>query len=59
VDALDDRKIGKWRLLALQRLEVGRGERISDGAQAIRPLRMAFAHVVEEAVWVGEKQRWH
>jgi hypothetical protein len=20
---------------------------------------MAFAHIVQEAVWVGEKERWH
>ena len=59
VDALDHGKIGKRRLLSLQRVEGGRGESVSDGAQALRPLRMALAHIVKQAVWVGEKERWH
>jgi hypothetical protein len=57
--ALDRGKIGNRRLLALQRGEGGGGERILDGTQAIWPLRVALAHIVEQAVWVGEKERWH
>jgi hypothetical protein len=59
VDALDNGKIGKRRLLALEPVEGGRGESVSDGAQAIRPLRMALAHIVKQAVWMGEKECWH
>ena len=59
VDTLDRGKIGTRRLLALQRDKGRRGKGILDGAQAIRPLRMALAHIVEEAIWVGEKQRGH
>ena len=59
VDALDDGKVGKRRLLALKPVEGGRGKRVSDGAQAIRALRMALAHIVKQAVWMGEEERWH
>ena len=57
--ALDDGKVGKRRLLALQPVEGWRGKRIVDGAQAIGPLRMALAHIVKQAVWMGEEERWH
>ena len=40
-------------------VEGGRGKRVSDGAQAIRALRMALAHIVKQAVWMGEEERWH
>ena len=50
---------GKRRLLALKRVEGGRGKRVGDGAQAIGALRMALAHIVKQAVWMGEEERWH
>ena len=59
VDALDHGEIGEWLLISFKRVERRRGESVSDGAQAIRPLRMALAHIVKQAVWMGEKERWH
>ena len=59
MQALDRGKIGKRRLLALQRLEGGRGERIVDGAQAVGPLGVAIARVVLEAGGMGEQQGGH
>ena len=59
VQPLDRGQIGARRLLALQRLEGGRGKRIVDGAQAVGPLGVAVAGVVQEAGGVGEEQRGH
>ncbi len=59
MQALDHGEVGERRLLALQRLERGRGERIVDGAQAVGPLGMAVARVVLEAGRMGEEQRGH
>ena len=59
MQALDGGEIGERRLLALQRLERRRGERIVDGAQAVGALRVTVAGVVLEAGGMGEKQRGH
>lgn len=56
---LDDGKIGERRLLALQGLERGGRERIVDGAQAVGPLGMTEAGVVEQAGRVSEEERGH
>jgi hypothetical protein len=59
MQALDNGNVGKGGLLALQRGEGWRGEGLVNGAQAIRPLRVAFPHVVQQAVWMGEEEGRH
>ena len=56
---LDRGEVGERGLLADQRLEGGRGERVIDGAQAVRPLGMAVTSVVQKAGGMGEQQRGH
>ena len=59
VNALDCGDVGQRGLLALQILEGGRRQRVVDGAQAIGPLGMANARVMQEAIRVGEEQGGH
>jgi hypothetical protein len=59
MQALDRGKAGKGGLLALQAGEGWSGKRMLDGTQAIRPLRMALTHVVQQAVGMGEEEGRH
>ena len=59
VQPLDRGEVGERRLLALQLLEGGRGKRVVDGAQAVGPLGVAVARVVQKAGGMGEQQRGH
>ena len=56
---LDRGEVGARGFLALQRLEGGSGKSIVDGAQAVGPLRMPVARVVQKAGGMGEEQRRH
>ena len=56
---LDGGEIGERSLLALQTLERGPGERIVDGAQAVRPLGMTLPRVVQQAGWMGDEEGRH
>jgi len=56
---LNDRKIGERRQLALQAAKsIGR-HRVVDGAQAVRPLWVALAGVVQKADRMSEEERRH
>ena len=52
---LDGRELGERSLLALERLEGRRGERVVDGAQTVRPLGMAVTRIVQQAGRMGEQ----
>ena len=59
MQALDDGEVSERRLLALQRPKRRGGERIVDGAQTIRLLRMTVARIVQQAGGVGEEEGGH
>jgi hypothetical protein len=56
---LDDRKLGKRGPLALQPAEDRLSKSIVDGAQPVGAFGVAWAHIVQQAVRMGEKQGRH